>query len=492
MQGPKENGTFLLFFGKLQRLYRLFVLAAVFILKNEEKATESTKAERRMVIMLIEVHFIRIFHGMIPLSSNSQSLKVVLAVVVLFLGWLIASMIPRSEAPWDKTSSSFLARRPVTGADGELSVENSEYQRLWSQDKENWDPEKRSVTIDYDSDFFGQKDEETAKTDGEDASESSDDLQNEERVQRWSDEIKVENDAIPEITVDERPKWEDDSIFDAPVADPQELAPPMSPLGAEWEEGETSSSSETAEEGSQESSQDADSVAAAEEGEAAVDHSEESAVEEESLIVQAGTTADSENADSPAETDPAPILSEPNSEESVSLAADEPKPLPTAAQPEVQSAISAGSPDDGRFPFPTQRPAEQIAETSNPAPQTDDATPLPMNTLTPSSGTQAATVESLAPAAEEGLISQVTATLPNEASAQYSRSAYYQEPVRSSVSSPMAVSIYTAGPGENWDGIAAKFGLSAEEAARYYDVNSFRINSDRTVTEGMKLMLPKR
>ena len=115
-----------------------------------------------------------------------------------------------------------------------------------------------------------------------------------------------------------------------------------------------------------------------------------------------------------------------------------------------------------------------------------------MSTLTPSSGTRAATVESTAPAAEEGLISQVTATLPNEAAVQHSRSAYYQEPVRSSVSSPMAVSIYTAGPGENWDDIAAKFGLSAEEATRYYDVNSFRINSDRTVTEGMKLMLPKR
>ena len=48
---------------------------------------------------------------MAPLSNSSKNMKVILAVVVLFLGYH-RLMIPRNEAPWDKTSSSFLVRRP--------------------------------------------------------------------------------------------------------------------------------------------------------------------------------------------------------------------------------------------------------------------------------------------------------------------------------------------------------------------------------------------
>ncbi|MBO7726592.1 MAG: hypothetical protein J6S40_09035 [Thermoguttaceae bacterium] len=431
---------------------------------------------------------------MIPLSSNSQNLKVVLAVVVLFLGWLIASMIPRTETPWDKTSSSFLARRPVTDADGELIDENPEYQRLWSQDKKNWDPEKKNVTIDYDSDFFGGKDEsKDAADDGETADSSE--LSNDEIVRRWSDDSKAEDEEVPEIKVGQRPKWDDDSVLDTPVADPEELAPPMSPLGSDWED-ESSSKSDTAE--SVPETKEIGNADAVADGKAD-EKADAPAAEAEPLFAQAESPAADEKSASPAETDPAaPVPLEANSEETAP-AIDLPSPLPDTPEPETQTSIAASS-SDRYLPFPTQRPPEQNSDSISLNPTTKSPAPLPMPTLTPSSGTQAAAAEPTPPTAGEGLISQVSGTFPGNAPAQNSRSAYYQEPTPapapaetpSAVSGPTAVSIYTAGPGENWDDIAAKSGLSEAEAARYFEVNSFRINSDRTVTEGMKLFLPKR
>ena len=44
---------------------------------------------------------------------------------------------------------------------------------------------------------------------------------------------------------------------------------------------------------------------------------------------------------------------------------------------------------------------------------------------------------------------------------------------------------------ETVEDVMEKFGLSPEESARYAETNSFRLNPDRTVTEGMKLILPK-
>lgn len=427
---------------------------------------------------------------MIPLSSNSQNLKVVLAVVVLFLGWLIASMIPRSETPWDRTSSSFLARRPVTDADGELVDRDSEYHRLWSGDKENWDPEKKNVTIDYDSQFFGQGTGAANAADDEETAESSDSPRSEEFARQWNDEIKIENEVIPGINVGERPKWDDDAVLDDPVADAEELAPPMEPFDADWESEPVLESASVEPASEMNADESANSGNSAEADPATV--SEDSAVTEDSLIVRA---------------DPAMSDGE-------SAGAEAVQKTPTAELTDPE--------DEGLIALPTKRPQEQISDSSAQQPadepalaavsnaETSAEPPLPMKTLAPSAGSKAAPAESgRSDPADEGLISQVSATFPGSPAPQTTTSAYYQEQPQSSasastprtpvsapapvaVSSPTAISVYTAGPGENWDGIAAKLGLSDAEAARYFEVNSFRINSDRTVSEGMKLMLPKR
>ncbi len=456
---------------------------------------------------------------MIPLSSNSQNLKVVLAVVVLFLGWLIASMIPRSETPWDRTSSSFLARRPVTDADGELVDRDAEYHRLWSTDKENWDPEKKNVTIDYDSQFFGQGTGSEIAADGEETAKSSDSPRSEEFARQWNDEIKVESEAIPGINVGERPKWDDDAVLDDPVADAEELAPPMEPFDADWESEPVleSASAESAPEMSADKS--ANAGISAETDLAA--ESESSAVTEDSLIVRADPTLpDGESAGAEA-VQKAPTAELTDPEESALPAPAQPTSHPsTADRADPSSPAEPSDPeDDGLIALPTKRPQEQNSDSSALLPEpalaavsnaeTSAEMPLPMKTLAPSAGSKAVPAESgRSDTADEGLISQVSATFPDSPAPQTTTSAYYQEqpqpsgpsgtpvsalaPATATVSSPTAISVYTAGPGENWDGIAAKLGLSDAEAARYFEVNSFRINSDRTVSEGMKLMLPKR
>ena len=443
---------------------------------------------------------------MTSLSSSSHHLKVVLALVVLFLGWLIASMIPRSETPWDRTSSSFLARRPVTDANGEPVDEEAAYRRLWSGEKANWDPEKKNVTIEYDDQFFGQNTEtETAAEDGEKemTAEPSDTQPSEERARQWGDEIKVESDTVPEIKVEDRPKWDDDSVFDTHAADAEELAPPMGLFDAGWDSrpDPESAPAETAPEVSADTGNSAQSDPA--------DPVGESPAAEDPLIARTDSSADGAAQAAPDDANSTP-------EESESVAAV--GPMPTAVDTDTMVSsnadVDSGSGDSGLIDLPTKRPAEQESGTSvlaasggtAPSSETQATPPLPMKTLTPSGGSRVETVEPASSAADEGLISQVSATLPDAAASRTTTSAYYQEtaPAQTSVpavasapsqpaaSGPTAIALYTAGPGENWDGIAAKFGLSDAEVARYYEVNSFRINEDRTVTEGMKLMLPKR
>ena len=441
----------------------------------------------------------RFVYIMVPLLSNSQPLKVVIALVVLFVGWLIASMIPRSETPWDKTSSSFLARRPVTDADGNSVEENSEYNRLWNQNGENLGRDGKHLTIDYDSAFFGQGDETEAGAENAESTELSD-SQTEDLVRSWSDEIKIDSDEPPEVKIDERPKWDDDAVFDSPVADPRELAPPMEPLNTKWE-NEPESGSEADESAPETDVADnADSGKSPEENRTASDPSGESAVKDEPLTAQAESSLiDQESAPSGGPDQTEPIPPEQSLDDRDALAKREPTPLPGYEQPEVSSGAAESSGGD-LIPLPTQRPSEQVADPQTGAPSAENPESPAVKTLTPSSGTRAA-VEPSTPA-DSGPIRQAGGELPNGSDGYNSRNAYYlgsnptevpapaEQPTV--VSGPTAVSVYTAGAGENWDGVAAKFGLSDAEKARYYEDNSFRINSDGTLTEGMKLILPKR
>ena len=375
------------------------------------------------------------------------------------------------------------------------------------------------MTIDYDSQFFGQGTGAETAADDEETGESSDSPHSEEFARQWDDEIKVENDAIPGINVGERPKWDDDAVLDDPVANAEELAPPMEPFDADWENGpvsESTSAESTPGGGADENANPGDSP----EADLAVT-SENPADTESSLIVRADPPVlDGEPAG--AETlQKTPTDEFMDSEESASLASARPTPHPSSADHADPSGSSGPSEpgDEGLIALPTKRPQEQNSESptqlsadgpasaSVPNAESSAAAPLAMKTLAPSGGSKAAAVgPSRSDAADEGLISQVSATLSDSPVPQTTTSAYYQEqpqtsvpagtpvptPAPAAVSSPTAISVYTAGPGENWDGIAAKLGLSDAEAARYFEVNSFRINSDRTVSEGMKLMLPKR
>ncbi len=464
---------------------------------------------------------------MIPSTSNSQNLKVVLAIVVLFLGWLIASMIPRSEAPWDKTSTSFLVRRPVAGAEGELAGESADYRRLWSKDKENWDPENKNVTIDYDSQFFGSSESSDSSADSQET-ETSAEKTVPEAEQQWNDEITVDSGTVPGVQVDQPPQWDDDFITETPVGNAEELAPP-NPLDADWDADPTTDS-ETAKETdeplpsssspSAEASPEEEAVAAgpSEIGPAAglsegePDGNGDSHDEDDSALIAQAELPDSDSISAGSDQLPSDIQS---SGQELSPAANESQPAliseaetePEAeAETEVSSSAGDSAPNAGAgdlYAFPNKRPLEQsadptslipsgtpVSESSSSSGKPSPAS-LPFKTLVPSNAAQTVVKGENPPAADEGLISQVSAALP-ESQPRQSTSAYYEQPSPTAVSSPMSIAVYTAGPGENWDGIAAKFGLSADEAARYYEVNSFRINDDRTVSEGMKLMLPKR
>ena len=459
---------------------------------------------------------------MTAVSNSSRNLNIVLAVVVLFLGWLIASMIPRSEAPWDKTSSSYLTRRPLSegGAEeGDLSG-SAEYQELWSTDKENYDPQDKQVTIDYDSRFFPSGGGNPAPPRNEPSEPEANAV---EQTQQWNDEIKVDSGSNPDLKIDPPPRWDDDVPLDTAGSDAGSLAPPLDSLSADWDEESPSDTEQAGNDADPPAPEPEESSAPPlvaqeqpdSEAEPAGSHLEDDA----SLFAQSGVSEKgaSDRPEEPEGVKPLPLDGEGdlpapmNSAETAALS-EENQPEHSAVGPIPADLPSGGSNDPvssgDLYALPTKRPSEQVSTGNETSPESqgtlfvqggtaaggtltdpiDAAKALPSyKTLTPSNAEKTRVQES--PPAGGNPISQVSTSLSEEP--RQARAAYYEEPARPSPAAPTAISIYTAGAGENWDGIAAKFGLSPEESARYAETNSFRLNPDRTVTEGMKLILPK-
>ena len=496
---------------------------------------------------------------MIPLSSRSQNLKIVLAVVVLFLGWLIASVIPRNETLWDKTSSAYLARRPVSGigADGNIVPDSAEYQKLWESNKENYDPQNKNITIDYDAQFFDSA--EVAPSSREDEVPTEDEEVIAENKRQWNDEIKIESEDSPDLKIDPPPQWDDTLPIEPAISDVENIAPPLDPPSAAWddeakpEDGEVKSPPETSDVLPRENAQESqvvqdeplsemqspgDSSESYEDGTSLFEQSDapetasSSSVSDE--LIPLPSLPHGESAETLPTQDAAATASSgsPDGEKLTALS-----PLPEKEEVGNLSNVASSSfsegdegtgnegasslPEGDFFALPTKRPAEQHPETVSTTP--DSAVPQQVNggvsydgvaapngvlqsgtqsdptdasallssykTLTPSNADQTRVQSSSA--VERRPVTQVTASLPTGETGQ-ARAAYYEEPKPMAHAAPMAVSIYTAGPGENWDGIAEKFGLSSDESARFAETNSFRLNPDRTVTEGMKLILPKR
>ncbi|MGI5832241.1 MAG: hypothetical protein ACOX6D_06880 [Thermoguttaceae bacterium] len=453
---------------------------------------------------------------MAPLSNSSKNMKVILAIVVLFLGWLIASMIPRNEAPWDKTSSSFLVRRPVTrGGDGEHAADNSDYREIWDKEKDNWDPEKKNVTIEYDSRFFGSEGISSPELSEQAGTPSKGELAKDE-VRDWADEIKVDSDDLPDVQVGARPRWDDDTPFDSPAIEAEQLAPPLESLENDWAV-ETPADTGSVADAEQQPTEPANVLpetgvtentippAEAPAAETSTAESQPEPEEDAALIAQAPALVPEQPQTNPTrEVEPLPVPDvvpvelAPRAE---TLPLSETSDTPPAAETPV--AISTETPrvsetpeaSDRLYALPTKRPAQQNVEAPDAAKVSSTESGnsseelLPFKTLVPSGASQVVTVDK-STSVDQGVISQVSADVPS-GQPESTTTAYYEQPVPVETAKPMAISVYMAGAGENWEGIAAKFGLSAEESIRFAEMNSFRINADRTVTEGMKLMLPK-
>lgn len=422
--------------------------------------------------------------------NYSRELKTVLAVVILFLGWLIASMVPKSEAPWDKTGSSYLAQRPsAVGSESN----DPDYSELWNPDnKENLDSKTKEVKIPEDFGFFDQTSsnpvDETASAEPPQEVDTEEDA-----AQSSPEEIRIASDDLPDVQPGNLPNWEDNTFNSK---DPLEinagsadlLAPPMDTLSSSWDEESAPSEQETA---------DSSEEVAETSGSAEQETPEDSSVSETETAANQPNESDqvsSASASPLPENEPNAVAATPlpENEAASDPQPDEPAETTVSQKPEeAPETEPAAQPDTSSqfYALPTQRPKEQDYERPQSVSQPTSAPLLPFKSLSPSNGRE--TLAANEPAAPNP-ISQASASISQSQSETQASAAYYEEPTPVPRSRPSSISVYTAGSGETWGTIAAKFGLSQQESAQYAEINSFRINSDSTVTEGMKLMLPKR